>query len=124
MSDRPQSKPTFDRREFLIAGGSAIAAGILASTSPAATASSRDITFFIASDMHYGLNQDEDNEKLNKDAIRLLNNLAGVDFPKPEFGKIPETRAVLVPGDLTDSSARRATTAPMESTLCACWTNR
>jgi 3',5'-cyclic AMP phosphodiesterase CpdA len=101
---------SLDRREFLKLTGAAIGAGLLpvdlasAVTPATKPAASRDVTFFIISDLHYGLNQSEDNEKLNKDAIHILNTLAGTEFPDKEFGIIPEPRAVLVPGDLTDSS--------------------
>jgi hypothetical protein len=101
--------PQIDRRQFLIHSGSVLGAGLLApgvasAIAAASQPSPRDVTFFIASDTHYGLSQIEDNEKLNKDAIQILNHLAGTAFPNPEFGTVPEPRAVLVPGDLTDSS--------------------
>lgn len=109
MADPKQIQATLDRRAFLRLTGAAIGAGLLSDElatgiTPATKLAGRDITFFIASDTHYGLQQDENNEKLNKDAIHILNNLAGIPFPNNEFGIIPEPRAVLVPGDLTDSS--------------------
>jgi len=96
-----------DRRSFLIRTGALIGVGLLSAEIANAVATQptdRDVSFFIASDPHYGLNQSEDNERLNKDAIAILNHLAGTPFPKEEFGTVAEPRAVLVSGDLTDSS--------------------
>ena len=85
------------RRSFLRA---AAAATVLGS---AAAAAKRDVTFFVASDTHYGQDQWETNEAGNKSAIGLLNGLPGTPFPRAEFGVVGQPRAVLVPGDLTDS---------------------
>jgi hypothetical protein len=115
MFDNHQ-EPQIGRREFLRLSAGALAAGIVASHSkvkaadvaapPAASsvaAGDRDVTFFVASDTHYGIDQDETNESGNKSAIALLNTLAGQPYPNRDFGVIAEPRAVLVPGDLTDS---------------------
>jgi cytolysin (calcineurin-like family phosphatase) len=67
------------------------------------TAGDRDVTFFVASDTHYGIDQAETNEAGNKSAIAVLNTLAGQSFPSREFGVIAQPRAILIPGDLTDS---------------------
>ena len=65
-----------------------------------------DITFLVASDTHYGLDQWADNESLNKVAIDRMNNLEGVAWPAAAGGSlVEEIRGVLVPGDLTDSGA-------------------
>jgi len=68
-----------------------------------ASASGRDITFFVASDIHYGQGQWSDNEQAVKNAIALMNNLPGAAFSLPRFGNVATPRGVLVPGDLTDS---------------------
>src|SRR5580692_10629532 len=95
------------RRQFLRLAAGAMVTGAVAcnpwldaaepSTAPAGSslsAGDRDVTFFIASDTHYGLDQAETNEALNKSAIDVLNTLAGRPFPKHEFGLIAEPRAV------------------------------
>jgi cytolysin (calcineurin-like family phosphatase) len=69
----------------------------------ATTRRRRDVTFFVASDTHYGQEQWDNNESANKSAIALLNGLAGTPYPRAEFGVVDRPRAVLVPGDLTDS---------------------
>jgi cytolysin (calcineurin-like family phosphatase) len=63
----------------------------------------RDITFFVASDLHYGQDQTESNEHPNKNAIAIMNNLPGVAYPEGSFGVVEKPRGVLIPGDLTDS---------------------
>jgi cytolysin (calcineurin-like family phosphatase) len=85
------------RRAFLRATAATVVLGG-ATTRPA-----RDVTFFIASDTHYGQDQWETNEAGNKSAIAVLNGLPGTAWPTPDLGRVAEPRAVLVPGDLTDS---------------------
>lgn len=63
----------------------------------------RDVTFFVAADLHYGQEQSKNNEQGNKDVIALMNNLPGVAFPGADFGTVAAPRGVLVAGDLTDS---------------------
>jgi cytolysin (calcineurin-like family phosphatase) len=63
----------------------------------------RDVTFFVASDLHYGQEQSENNEQGNKNAIALMNNLPGAEFPEKDFGKVGAPRGVILTGDLTDS---------------------
>jgi hypothetical protein len=104
------------RRQFLrLAAGAAVAGASLSRSSagvgqPVMTpadspvaAADRDVTFFVASDTHYGIDQRETNEAGNKSAIGVLNTLAGQSFPGREFGPIAQPRAILIPGDLTDS---------------------
>ena len=54
----------------------------------------------MASDLHYGQEQEKNNEKGNKKAIAMMNNLPGAAFPDSDFGKIEKPRGVLVTGDL------------------------
>ncbi len=68
------------------------------------SAEALDVTFLVAADTHYGLDQWGDNESLNKAAIDRMNNLEGTAWPAVAGGSpIEEIRGVLVPGDLTDS---------------------
>ncbi len=67
----------------------------------------REVSFLIASDLHYGQDQWETNEATNKSAIALLNGLPGTAYSLAEFGEVATPRAVLVPGDLTDSGTAR-----------------
>jgi cytolysin (calcineurin-like family phosphatase) len=69
----------------------------------AAMAFGRDVTFFVAADLHYGQDQAKNNERPNKDAIAVMNNLPGTAFPKADFGQVAAPRGVLLVGDLTDS---------------------
>src|SRR3990172_8316222 len=62
-----------------------------------------DITFFVASDSHYGLKQWESNEKPNKKAIHDMNSLPGVAYPLFGAGVVSTPKGVVVTGDLTDS---------------------
>jgi cytolysin (calcineurin-like family phosphatase) len=71
----------------------------------AGAAFGRDITFFVASDLHYGQEQEKNNEQGNKKAIALMNNLPGTAFPNSDFGVVQKPRGVLVTGDLTDSGS-------------------
>jgi cytolysin (calcineurin-like family phosphatase) len=71
----------------------------------ASAAFGRDVTFFVASDLHYGQEQLKNNEKGNKKAIALMNNLPGAAFPDTDFGAVEKPRGVLVTGDLTDSGS-------------------
>ena len=69
----------------------------------ACAAMGRDVTFFVASDLHYGQEQAENNERPNKNVIAMMNNLPGTAFPDKSFGVVEKPRGVLVTGDLTDS---------------------
>ncbi len=62
----------------------------------------RDVTFFVAADLHYGQEQSTNNEQGNKNAIAAMNNLPGTVFPESPFGSVPPPRGVLVAGDLTE----------------------
>jgi cytolysin (calcineurin-like family phosphatase) len=65
--------------------------------------SARDVTFFVAADLHYGQDQLKNNEEGNKKVIALMNGISGTKFPKAEFGTVQTPRGVLLAGDLTDS---------------------
>jgi cytolysin (calcineurin-like family phosphatase) len=78
-----------------------VAASII--TGIAGAALGRDVTFFVASDLHYGQDQSDSNEQPNKNAIAIMNNLPGVAFPDKIFGVVAKPRGVLITGDLTDS---------------------
>jgi cytolysin (calcineurin-like family phosphatase) len=67
------------------------------------TAFGRDVTFFVAADLHYGQDQAQDNEQGNKNAIAMMNSLPGTAFPDSGFGKVTAPRGVLVAGDLTNN---------------------
>jgi hypothetical protein len=71
-----------------------------------ASAPARDITFFVAADLHYGQDQSKNNEQGNKKVIDLMNNLPGTAFPEAVFGKVAEPRGVILVGDLTDSGTQ------------------
>jgi len=63
-----------------------------------------NITFFIASDIHYGRNQVADNEQTNKELIAQMNYIPS-KFHYPDSlggGLVHRPRAVLMAGDLTD----------------------
>lgn len=69
----------------------------------AGAAFGRDVTFFVAADLHYGQDQLNNNEQANKRAIAMMNSLPGTAFPDGNFGVVQKPRGVLVAGDLTDS---------------------
>lgn len=58
-----------------------------------------DVTFFVAADPHYGYEQWNNNEKLNKEAIKDMNALPGTTYPRD--GVVQKPFGVIVPGDLT-----------------------
>ncbi len=90
------------RRSFLRATAAA-AAAVAGAAGGATTRPKRDVSFLVVSDLHYGQDQRETNEAANKAAVAVLNGLPGTPFPDAAFGVVAEPRAVLVPGDLTDS---------------------
>lgn len=61
----------------------------------------RDITFFVASDTHFGV---PGIEERNRRLIEELNGLPGRDYPAPIVGRVGTPRGVLITGDLTDYS--------------------
>jgi hypothetical protein len=89
----------------LCLAGTAIAlAGLAAFVTPrtdAATEAPRTITFFVASDTHFGV---PGIEERNRRLIEDLNGLPGREYPPPIGGRIEKPRGVLVTGDLTDYS--------------------
>jgi len=74
---------------------------IVAPRSDAAPPSPRTITFFVASDTHFGVPGIEDR---NRRLIEELHSLPGSEYPPPIGGRIEKPRGVLIAGDLTDYS--------------------
>ena len=66
---------------------------------PATTA--RTITFFVASDTHFGV---PGIEEKNRRLIEELNGLPGLEYPPAIGGRVETPRGVLITGDLTDYS--------------------
>jgi cytolysin (calcineurin-like family phosphatase) len=71
-----------------------------------ATQAATDITFFAASDVHYGLtgatsgyNRDSSRARM----ITHLNTLPGTSWPTAIGGTVAEPRGLLMPGDLTET---------------------
>lgn len=62
-----------------------------------------DVTFLIASDTHYGLDQWATNEALNKECIDRMNAIPGTAYPTEIGGTVDSPRGVVLTGDLTDS---------------------
>jgi cytolysin (calcineurin-like family phosphatase) len=82
----------------------ALASQPTASSPPPAAArprAVRDITFFVASDTHFGV---PGIEERNRRLIEELNGLPGLDYPAPIVGRVGTPKGVLITGDLTDYS--------------------
>ena len=69
--------------------------------SEAASASAGEITFFVASDTHFGV---PGIEERNRRLIEELNGLPGLEYPPEIGGRVGTPRGVLITGDLTDYS--------------------
>jgi cytolysin (calcineurin-like family phosphatase) len=67
----------------------------------AGRAAARTITFFVASDTHFGV---PGIEERNRRLIDELNGLPGVEYPAEIGGRVETPRGVLITGDLTDYS--------------------
>jgi cytolysin (calcineurin-like family phosphatase) len=63
--------------------------------------SAREITFFVASDTHFGV---PGIEERNRRLIDELNGLPGLEYPPEIGGRVETPRGVLITGDLTDYS--------------------
>jgi len=61
----------------------------------------RAITFFVASDTHFGVPGIEEG---NRRLVEELNRLPGLEYPPAIGGRVEKPRGVLVTGDLTDYS--------------------
>jgi Calcineurin-like phosphoesterase len=59
------------------------------------------ITFFVASDTHFGV---PGIEERNRRLIEELNSLPGLEYPREIGGRVDKPRGVLILGDLTDYS--------------------
>ncbi|MET0555193.1 MAG: metallophosphoesterase [Vicinamibacteria bacterium] len=78
-----------------------LSAGHPPSSEAAPKAPVRSITFFVASDTHFGVpGIDERNRRL----IDELNGLPGLPYPAAIGGRVEAPRGVLITGDLTDYS--------------------
>jgi cytolysin (calcineurin-like family phosphatase) len=62
-----------------------------------------EMTFIVASDSHYGINQWANNEEINKEAIQDMNGLPGLNYPFSKGGVVGMPLGVIVAGDLTDA---------------------
>lgn len=58
-----------------------------------------DVTFFVATDQHYGKG---DSGEINRSVIGLINSLAGTAYPANNGGVVRTPRGVVAPGDLLD----------------------
>jgi hypothetical protein len=80
-------------------------ASLPACTTPSSEAASanpaRAITFFVASDTHFGVPGIEEG---NRRLIEELNGLPGLEYPPEIGGRVETPRGVLITGDLTDYS--------------------
>jgi len=71
------------------------------SSEAAAPAAAREVTFFVASDTHFGV---PGIEERNRRLIEELNGLPGLEYPPEIGGRVETPRGVLITGDLTDYS--------------------
>src|SRR5262245_57437190 len=97
------SMPMHSSRSLLVA---AVALACLpacqtATIEAAAPAPARTITFFVASDTHFGVPGIEEG---NRRLIDELNGLPGLEYPPEIGGRVGTPRGVLILGDLTDYS--------------------
>lgn len=100
---RPANDPTDVTHRALLAAAVAVACLPACSTpsSEAAPAAARAITFFVASDTHFGVPGIEEG---NRRLIEELNGLPGVPYPPAIGGHVEKPHGVLITGDLTDYS--------------------
>ena len=81
----------------------ALATGLLSAASPRAPVAAREpetITFFVASDSHFGArNMDE----VNRVVVEQMNALPGTEYPPEVGGRVDVPRGVLFTGDTTDN---------------------
>ena len=88
----------------LLAVGAALAglpACVTPSSEAAAPSAARTVTFFVASDTHFGV---PGIEERNRRLIDELNGLPGLAYPPEIGGRVDTPRGVLILGDLTDYS--------------------
>jgi cytolysin (calcineurin-like family phosphatase) len=71
------------------------------STEAALPKADRSITFFVASDTHFGV---PGIEERNRRLIDELNGLPGLEYPPELGGRVDTPQGVLITGDLTDYS--------------------
>ncbi len=78
-----------------------LSASHASSSGAAPKAAPRAITFFVASDTHFGV---PGIEERNRRLIEELNGLPGLEYPAELGGRVETPRGVLITGDLTDYS--------------------
>lgn len=90
------------RLRFLFLGAAWLG-GVAASPAPPAkpAAPPEDITFFVASDTHFGVPGIEEG---NRRLVDELNGLPGTEYPPAVGGRVGTPKGVLILGDMTDYS--------------------
>lgn len=82
-------------------GGPSAATSSASPVGAAADCAKRDVvTFFVASDTHFGFSAEV--ERRDLEAIRQMNTMEGAPWPEPLGGSIGKPCGVLVAGDLTE----------------------
>lgn len=79
----------------------ALPVGLAGTSEAAAPRPAREVTFFVASDTHFGV---PGIEERNRRLIDELNGLPGLEYPAALGGRVGQPRGVLITGDLTDYS--------------------
>ncbi len=67
---------------------------------PATPAAPPEVTFFVASDSHFGARR---MSELNRELVAQMNALPGTDYPPEIGGQVDTPRGVLFTGDTTDN---------------------
>ena len=68
----------------------------------AAMAGTADVTFFAASDTHYGVGP---NDAPKTAMVKIMNALPGTDYPQSVGGSVGTPRGVVLMGDLVNDGA-------------------
>jgi hypothetical protein len=74
--------------------------GLSLLAAPAPPAEPPTITFFVASDSHFGA---RGMSELNRTVVEQMNELPGTEYPPPLAGRVEVPRGVLFTGDTTDN---------------------
>ncbi len=105
-------KSNITRRNFLAGCGCAAAMGLfkpaLSFAQDGNNPDSKELTFFVTADTHYGRFQAKNNSAGNKSTIEHINSAPG-KVKYPDFiggGLVKEPKGVLVAGDLTDHAKK------------------
>jgi cytolysin (calcineurin-like family phosphatase) len=72
----------------------------LLAASPVGSADPPTITFFVASDSHFGA---RGMNELNREVVKQMNELPGTEYPPELGGSVDQPRGVLFTGDTTDN---------------------